>query len=299
MALLKKINAVIVGIILLVSLGLILNVLFSDKASRGLSDQRDFDVSREEGAPNDSKRETQHQDPEEIKEETDSDSAETDRLADNETQEEGQLDEDSDSETNNQESEDSSEALETSPENEEANQDNQLDTSDKSNGQDGQAQSDQGQAGGSNQSSQSSPNRSNQSRTENKAKNDQQNEKSQESQANENQDSGQEIQDSQTELVAITIDARQDGGNQYFGETQYQVGDTALDILLRFTQDRGISVILADDATKGDIFEIDGHQTDEGYGVWVLYINGQRSVHQAGANKIAPESNIRYLYQKQ
>lgn len=293
-ALLKKINAVIAGIILMVSLGLILNVLFSDRASRSMTDQRNFDISREEDAPNGSLSEREYQDIEDEAEgDSDSNNDNGDQSTDMGDQEDGS--ELSDIAPSDHESAGTDEHLNSSQPTDEDNQSTENDIN-----QEREFQSDQHQVNG--RSDTSNLNQSDQARVDNPPASDQQsqvNEENKESRADTNDDTVDRSQDSQSELIAITIDARQDGGDQYLGETDYQVGDTALDILLRFTQDRGISVTLANDRSKGDIYEIDGHQSGENQGQWVLYINGQRTVHQAGANKIAPGSNLRYYYQIQ
>lgn len=96
-------------------------------------------------------------------------------------------------------------------------------------------------------------------------------------------------------MVSLIIDARQDGGNSYLGEVEYEQGDTALAALLKFASKRGFSVELAED-NGGDILEIDGHTSSEDSGQWILYINGYHAVNNAGANKIAPDTTVRYHY---
>ncbi len=98
-----------------------------------------------------------------------------------------------------------------------------------------------------------------------------------------------------TEIVSLIIDARSNGGDSYLGEVTYDQGDTALDALLKFASQKGVSVKLAED-NSGEILEIDGHTNNEDGGQWILYIDGYRSVNKPGSNKIAPNTTVRYHY---
>lgn len=113
-----------------------------------------------------------------------------------------------------------------------------------------------------------------------------------------NQDSTNESDSEEpiTEIVSLIIDARSNGGDSYIGEVAYDQGDTALDALLKFASQKGISVKLAEDNNGGDILEIDGHTNREDGGQWILYIDGYRAINKAGANKIAPNTTVRYHY---
>lgn len=97
------------------------------------------------------------------------------------------------------------------------------------------------------------------------------------------------------EIVSLIIDARSNDGNSYLGEVTYDQGDTALDALLKFASQKGVSVKLAED-NSGEIFEIDGHTNNEDGGQWILYIDGYRSVNKPSSNKIAPNTTVRYHY---
>lgn len=98
-----------------------------------------------------------------------------------------------------------------------------------------------------------------------------------------------------TEIVSLIIDARSNGGDSYLGEVTYDQGDTALDSLLKFASQKGVSVKIAED-NSGEILEIDGHTNNEDGGQWILYIDGYRSVNKLGSNKIAPNTTVRYHY---
>lgn len=98
-----------------------------------------------------------------------------------------------------------------------------------------------------------------------------------------------------TEIVSLIIDARSNGGDSYLGEVTYDQGDTALDALLKFASQKGVSVKIAED-NSGEILEIDGHTNNEDGGQWILYIDGYRSVNKPGSNKIAPNTTVRYHY---
>lgn len=105
------------------------------------------------------------------------------------------------------------------------------------------------------------------------------------------------VEEAEVAEVSIIIDARQNGGTQYVGEVAYHSGDTALDSLLRFTQYRGLSVQLGEADGRTIIQNIDGHQVSDIDGRWVLYINGYQAPHEAGANKIVPNSLLRFHYE--
>lgn len=269
---LKKLSRVIIGVILMVALGLVLNVLFADRASRGTSDQRDYENSSQEVTQ--------------------------DRQDDAEVLE---VDQDANDQPDADESDDSSEDQELAQQQDQTNQNQEEPVAEDSN-----IQTDQGQPAGNGENAQGEPSQEETGLTQDntddssQSSQDNQSDNGQASQSEESEqktDENPEEEEPTQEPVSITIDSRQNGGSYYSGEIRYEQGDTALDILLRFTQNRGLSVTLVDEYGSGEIYEIGGHEMGEGRGQWELYINGQRSLYPAGANKITPGASLRYQFQ--
>lgn len=270
MALLKRINAVILGIITMISLGLILNVLFSDNESLGQSRRRSELVSNQYDTDDES--DYLHEDDAVVLDDTELDEDSTDET----NHDDSSIQEQPESNTEDQKNESQEEASKSQRENQ-MNSD-ELTENDQ---QDEQSNTSSQQ----HEQSEIDDNRSDEEH------NDSQDQTDSQDAADEDVEEEEEI-----DYVSIIIDARQNGGSQYIGEIPYERGDTALDILLRFTQNRGISVSLSNEMANRSISEIDGHQISEIDGRWDLYINGYRSLHEAGANKITPNSTIRYHY---
>lgn len=268
----KRINAVILGIITMISLGLILNVLFSDNESLGQSRRRTELVSNQQST-DDEPYYLLAEDAEGL------DDADQDDVSKDETEnDDSSIQEQPESNTTNQQNgTDLEEQSETQPEENSVLSEEPTDDSHQ-----------QGQSNTSRQQQEPAD----------------LDEDGADEAHNHSQDDGElqkpaqedNVEEEVSNNVSIIIDARQNGGSQYMGEIPYERGDSALDILLRFTQKRGISVSLTTEISNRNIFEIDGHQISDIDGRWDLYINGYRSLHEAGANKVTPNSTIRYHY---
>lgn len=267
----KRINAVILGIITMISLGLILNVLFSDNEYLGQSRRRTELVSNQNNTVDEP--DYLHEDDAEVLDDTDQDDDSTEET----DSDDSSIQEQPNSSTEKQQSDSNlEEGAQTQPE--ENNTDNEESTENPQQNEQTQTSRAQQQPDSDGDSSEEEDNLS------------QVDEKPLEPAEEDNEE--EEVSNN----VSIIIDARQNGGSHYIGEIPYERGDTALDILLRFTQNRGISVSLSNEMANRNIFEIDGHKISDIDGRWDLYINGYRSLHEAGANKITPNSTIRYHY---
>lgn len=256
----------------MISLGLILNYLFSsdEPESQELSQTSQVETTRDDESL------------EENNEDESVDDAET--------------------ETSDQEVEDQSEAGSTdlgdSPdqsEREEADQGSENQTPDQNQGQPNHESTSEGQGGGQESDNQTAAPNPGQSESQGGSSENQGQAPAQGSQEESDED------DEYTNTVSIIVDARQNSGSIYFGDILYQTGDTALSILERFAQQRGLSVSLSNeesdesDALGPTVVEIDGHENQDDSN-WQVYINGNLTVYSPSANKVAPGSRIRYYY---